>query len=460
MLFHKTHKTFAYFNKQNGLPNNNIFGLATDKQNNIWIATGNGLLRMNARNNKLVSFNEEDGLLNKQFLHEITYLNGGRASIATTTGFVYFSLNTTVAFKSPPDVQITSFKVLDKPLSVDSMLSGNKKIELNHSQNFITIGFSSISFLGRNTIQYFYQLQGVDKNWRTAGKQRFATYSDLNPGHYIFRVKCKNRDDISSKKITELSIYISPPWWSAWWAYLLYILLGGIVVYTAYRDRIKQLKSKQSDQIKAMVITQEEERKRISRDLHDDIGTKLSALKLFISSLQNKATLISNEEIRSLAESSEKFIKEAMQDVRELLLNLSPTVLEEFGYTTAVEGIINKINETKQIHFSLVMFGMAHRLKKDYELALYRITQELINNVLKHAEAKNVSLQIGQRDEKIILMIEDDGKGFDINAHKDGYGLHNLNARTKLMHGIMTIDSQPGKGTSVLIEIPYNFNGT
>jgi signal transduction histidine kinase len=79
---------------------------------------------------------------------------------------------------------------------------------------------------------------------------------------------------------------------------------------------------------------------------------------------------------------------------------------------------------------------------------------------LKHADAKNVSLQIGQRDEKIILMIEDDGKGFDINTHKDGYGLHNLDARTQLMHGTMTIDSQPGKGTSVLIEIPYNFNNT
>lgn len=78
--------------------------------------------------------------------------------------------------------------------------------------------------------------------------------------------------------------------------------------------------------------------------------------------------------------------------------------------------------------------------------------------MLKHAEAKNVSLQIGQRDKKIILMIEDDGRGFDIAAHNDGYGLHNLEARTKLLQGIVTIDSNPGQGTSVLIEIPENFN--
>ncbi len=212
-------------------------------------------------------------------------------------------------------------------------------------------------------------------------------------------------------------------------------------------------------QVKAMVATQEQERKRISRDLHDDVGTKLSALNLFLSSLSEKATGKNNDEVRSLARSSKQFIKEAMYDIRQLLFNLSPTILEEFGYTTAVEGLVNKINETKQIHFDLVVFGMNRRLKKDYELALYRITQELINNVLKHAEAKNVSLQIGQRDEKIILMMEDDGKGFDVSAHKDGYGLNNLDARTKLMQGTMTIDSQPGKGTSVLVEIPYNFNG-
>jgi len=212
-------------------------------------------------------------------------------------------------------------------------------------------------------------------------------------------------------------------------------------------------------QIKAMVATQEQERKRISRDLHDDVGTKLSALNLFLSSLDEKAKCTNNNEIRSLVQSSKQFIKEAMYDIRQLLFNLSPTILEEFGYTTAVEGLVNKINETKQIHFDLVVFGINHRLKKDYELALYRITQELINNVLKHAEAKYASLQVGQRDEKIILMMEDDGKGFDVSAHKDGYGLNNLDARTKLMQGTMIIDSQPGKGTSVMVEIPYNFKG-
>src|SRR6266496_6326320 len=100
---------------------------------------------------------------------------------------------------------------------------------------------------------------------------------------------------------------------------------------------------------------------------------------------------------------------------------------------------------------------MRKKSPKDKELIRHRITQELINNVLKHSDAKNVSLQMGYRDEKIIIMVEDDGKGFDMDQHKDGYRLKNLEARTKLLNGNMNIDSQIGKGTSVLIEVPYKF---
>jgi signal transduction histidine kinase len=225
-----------------------------------------------------------------------------------------------------------------------------------------------------------------------------------------------------------------------------------------YRNRINGLKARQAAQIKAMVATQEEERKRISRDLHDDVGTKLSALKLFLSSLKNNAQKKQYQQVDQLASNSEQLINDTIKDVREMLLNLSPGILEEFGYTSAIEGLINKINQTNTIHFHLSVFGIKGKLRNEYELALYRITQELINNVLKHSDAKNVSLQMGYRDEKIIIMVEDDGKGFDMNQHKDGYGLKNLEARTKLLNGNMKIDSQTGKGTSVLIEVPYKFN--
>ncbi|CAN5655349.1 two-component regulator propeller domain-containing protein [soil metagenome] len=457
-LINTVRGTVASLNTNNGLPSNYARAIYSDTHNNYWIAMISDIVRMDRQTKKITSFDEEDGIVNRSFASGFTKFSDGRLFISTNTGLLYFHPDSNRTLKPPPDVIISGLKINSKPVLLDSiLLAQNNTVHLSYNQNFLTIDFVSVSYLNRKKNNYFYKLQGLTKNWVEAGTQRSADFTNLNPGNYTFMVKCVNRDGVYSRNITYLHFIISPPWWLTWWAYFLYILLASVIVYSIYRNRIQSLKKTQELQIKAMVSTQEEERKRISRDLHDDVGTKLSALKLFISTLKEKASNSNDQEIKILANSSEKFITEAMQDVRQLLLNLSPTILEEFGYTTAVESLVNKINETKQIAFTLVVFGMKHRMKKDYELALYRITQELINNVLKHAAAKNVSLQIGHRDNKIILMMEDDGKGFDITKHRDGYGLNNLDVRTKLMHGTLNIDSLPGKGTSVLIEIPYIF---
>jgi len=284
-----------------------------------------------------------------------------------------------------------------------------------------------------------------------------SLYSSAN-SEKIANLETKRQIELKDKdiKIAELEVAKKRNERGFFIGGIILLLLAMVIVIKNIQR--KKLQEKQAAQLKTMIDTQESERKRISRDLHDDIGTKLSALGLFLSSMKEKAVESENIEIISLAQSSQQFIREAVYDLRELLLDLSPSVLEDFGYTTAVEGLINKINETKLIHFSLVIFGMKERLQHNYELALYRITQELINNVLKHSEAKKVTLQIGRREDLIILMIEDDGKGFELLDYQEGYGLKNLSSRTALLQGKMIIDSAPGKGTSVLIEIPYHSN--
>lgn len=436
------------------------FGCATSTaKGKVWFATGKGVTIMDEpKENSLISPAYITGIdiMNKpQYFAKPEWIPGNASSADDTiwsTSFDTFYLKG----KFPADTgYLAKNKISWSGFSNAWFMP--TRLTLPYDQNHLTLYFTGTHLGDRDKTRYRYIMEGNDKAWSDITDQPFADYRNLLPGNYTFKVCSKGFNGLWSDPVT-LSFTITPPWWFTWWAYSLYAFLGGIVVYTIFRNRIRQLENKQAAQIKTMVATQEEERKRISRDLHDDVGTKLSALKLFLSALHEKATDSNNKEIKSLAQSSQQFITEAMQDVRQLLLNLSPTVLEDFGYTTAVEGLVNKINETKQINFNLVVFGMKQRLQKDYELALYRITQELINNVLKHAEAKHVSLQIGQRDEKIILMMEDDGKGFDLNTHKEGYGLNNLAARTKLMQGVMIIDSKVGEGTSVLIEIPYIFN--
>ena len=446
--------------------------ILADRYDNIWLSLpGIGLSKFNNGSNKFSIVTKDNNsyvfydsfFVNKTNNYPLLQDNEGNLWVGGFTNFIFFHPAPVPASIRPADVTITSIELFDKyylnpqKTTTDSFPGNKLSFHIKQGTPF-NIKFASLQYSHADKIRYYLKMQGYDSAWVDPSDDKIATYERLPEGHYFFRVKCENQFGTPCNKETVLEIFVDPPYWQTWWAYSLYGLMAAGIIYTIYYSRIQQLRKKQAAQLSLMIATQEEERKRISRDLHDDVGTRLSALKLFLSSLHEKAIATNNQEIKKLAASSEQFVTETIKDVRELLLNLSPLVLEEFGYTTAVEGLINKINETKQIHFSLVLFGIKQRLKKEPELALYRITQELINNVLKHAEAKNVSLQIGKRDNKIILMIEDDGKGFDITAHKDGYGLHNLRARTKLLQGRLTIDSQPGKGTSVLIEIPDNFN--
>jgi signal transduction histidine kinase/ligand-binding sensor domain-containing protein len=328
------------------------------------------------------------------------------------------------------------------------------QLVLPFGYNNVTLDFAAIDPFLSKQVSYQYRLEGYNDDWSSPGNNTTAVFGNIPAGNYLFQLKAVS--PFGGVTETEYPFRVLPPWWSTWWAYALYALSAGGILYAMYRNRIRSIERKKAAQISLMVAGQEDERRRISRDLHDDVGVKLSALRLILSSLHERSFATPDEEIRALAQSSENLLGETIQDVRQLLHNLSPGVLQEFGYITAVEWFIAKMNKMGPPHFTLVSFGMTQRLREDYELALYRITQELINNVIKHAEAKKASLQIGRRDGRIILMIEDDGKGFDPATQKEGYGLHNLDIRTRLMKGTMTVDSYPGKGTSVLIELPYN----
>lgn len=455
-----------------GLSSNTILSMLKGKQNTVWVTTTWGINRIDFTNNSfsskysISSFDHTDGLPGEIVLNMVDMNVNGTSTwyLATNDGLAEVPSENFERNNKKPPVVITGLEVsgrLISPLDSSHILSVpvylTRRIKLDYTQNNIELTFAALNYINGQKNQYAYMLKDVDKNWVYTKNNNTISYSGLAPGEYTFLVKASNDAGVWNEVPAQLTILIKPPFWQTFWAYLLYVITAAAVIFGIYRNRINTYKRKQEKELRTMIATQEEERKRISRDLHDDIGTKLSALKLFVSTFKNNLQKKQYDETELLAQNTEQLIDETIKDVREMLVSLSPGILEEFGYTTAVEGLVNKINETKAIQIKLVIFGLKQRMARDYELALYRITQELVNNILKHAEAKNVSLQVGYRDGNIILMIEDDGKGFNVDAHREGYGLKNMEARTKLLKGAMKIDSQPGRGTSLSIEIPYQF---
>ncbi len=471
-MLDKNFNVTGAIDEDKGLSSNTVLSFLQDGPNVLWASTLWGINKITFNNNDktkyaIEHFNNTDGLPGEIVVNMAVQEKNNEKNyfLSTSDGLVEAAASAFETNTFKPPVVITSLAVSDTVVSLfgsSHLLSApiylTSTINLPYTQNSFQLTFASLNYINSQKNQYAYMLQGVNKDWIYTSKVYSANYSNLKPGTYTFLVKASNDAGLWNEKPAMLQFIIKPPFWQTIWAYLVYAVSIAGAIYGIYLNRIRQYKITQETQLRTMIATQEQERKRISRDLHDDIGTKLSALKLFVSSFKNNLQKHQYRETESLARSTEELIDETIRDVRVMLMNLSPGILEEFGYVTAVEGLVNKINETKIIHIKLVVFGIKQRIAKDHELAMYRVTQELVNNVLKHAGAKNASLQIGYRDDKIILMIEDDGKGFDVTTHKEGYGLKNLDARTKLLQGTMSIDSRPGNGTSVLIEIPYQFN--
>ena len=207
----------------------------------------------------------------------------------------------------------------------------------------------------------------------------------------------------------------------------------------------------------AMLEGQEEERMRISNDLHDRLGSMLSTIKLMFSALGDKIDR-AQEESKMQYEKANVLLDDACVEVRRISHNLGAGMVANFGLIASLEELCESINQTGKLRCSLAVHNMDSALQLKTEIEIYRIVQEVLNNAIKHAKASNVSVQINRLDDEVNLHIEDDGVGFNVEEKmkSGGLGLSNVHNRAQKVGGQVHIDSYIGRGTTVILEIPLN----
>lgn len=239
------------------------------------------------------------------------------------------------------------------------------------------------------------------------------------------------------------------------------VLMLLIVIFLYNRYQLKQknryqreLNRQHVELFNAIAAAQEQERKRIAQDIHDSLGSVLSAAKL---------KLVETKELKPELGKDEKFISsinlldEASAELRSISHNIMPATLSKLGLLPALKNLSEKISSAKglQVHFSAHEFES--RLDEQTEISIYRIVLELINNILKHASASKALVQLVRHPDSINITVEDNGKGFDFQkvlAEKKGIGLGNIHSRVEYMKGILDVDTLQGRGTTVIIDIP------
>lgn len=206
--------------------------------------------------------------------------------------------------------------------------------------------------------------------------------------------------------------------------------------------------------LKAIVMAQHKEQKRVAEDLHDSLGQELSAVKLYLNSLE-KLMVISDPKYQNIYQTVKSILDNAITSLRSICFDLMPASLEYGNIDTALRELLSKLKNQEIINFSYSCPDEIPTLPKNLEIILYRLTQEFINNTIKHAEASNVHVSLSFTKKNLIMKIKDDGKGFDIKKSRSkGRGLKNFHSRIKAYGGTVRLESEINVGTVLRLSFP------
>ena len=450
--FSRSNNHFQNYNRNEGLSGENINTLAFDSIGNLWISTANGIDIMDLQTKNIRHISEPMQQINNDHNNNLAVADDGTLFYAAHNKFIAVNPRQYTTAAAESRILIGGFNVSGKEFPP---ITTGMPIDLSYRQNFFSFEFSALKVSPDIPAQYKYKLEGFNKDWVYSNSRGLANFTNVPPGEYTLLLNVTNETGKWNNKPLELSIIIKPPFWRTGWFYLLSVLLIASAVLLVVKNRVKQFKKRQQNQLRLIVATQENEKKNIAAELHDDLGVRLSALKYFVTSLR-KYMQPNDAQAQEIYKKTITTIDESVEDVRYLLINLSPKTLDEYGYLIAVEDLVNKLSQLHIINISLNQKGMEKRLNPDMEAGLYRITQELINNALKHAGANSILLNIENTKDSIQLHYADDGKGFNLQKTGKGYGIENIHTRVALLNGKIEWDTGNNKPTKVNIVIPYN----
>ena len=430
------------YSTKDGLCNNDIFSITPDRQGHLWLATNNGLSK----------FDPSTPFFKNYFIHDGLPTNRVDGSVCCTTdGTLYFGTTGMISFCEPenmkmnkrvPPVVITNFKIFDQQAPVMRNKDMLQPIRLSYKENMITFDFAALNFTNSILNKYAYKLEGFNADWIECGNKQSATFTNLDGGTYTFRVKAANNDGVWNETGTHVLVVVNPPYWETWWFYLLCVLVVAGILYAIYRFRINQ------------ILRLQQIRMRISRDLHDDIGSTLSSINM-ISSMANKSEA-AGKKPSELFQTISFASRQAMELMNDIVWSINPKNDRMEMIIIRMRQYASEILEAAHIPFALEMDDECKQIilpiekRKDF----YLIFKEAINNLAKYSNADKANIELKYASHKLTLLITDNGKGFEVTDKSQGNGLKNMKARADMLKGNFAIRSTPGEGTSIKLDIP------
>jgi ligand-binding sensor domain-containing protein/two-component sensor histidine kinase len=426
---------YKIYTRDDGLPDNQVDAIADDRNGFLWLATSNGIARFDPRSEKCTDFGFSYGLPIEKFNSQCFYDSiENEIYFTTASDIICFNPDEVSDDRSSSPPIITGVKSGGENISSFS----SKEPEIDYSRNALNFTFTAINFREGRSTQYAYRLDGYDKDWNYCGNIRAASYDNLSPGNYTFRVKAANGAGLWNETAALFPFIISPPFYDRWWFIASCTLAVLIILYAIYRVRVSRL------------LAVEKLRSRISRDLHDEVGSTLSSITMLSRLARSKVNGEKNP-LDSLIMRIEEGSQRMTQNMQDIVWAVNPGNDSMQIIISRMRGFAMQALDVKniQLNFEADKNLAEDRLGLEERQDLYLIFKESINNAVKYSEAKNIVIQILKYGRHYKMKIKDDGNGFEMSKVRKGNGLINMRTRAERMHAELKIDSAPGQGTVI-----------
>ncbi len=429
-------KIEKYLLQQNFITNT-INSIEEDREGHLWITTNNGLIEFSPSAGILQNYTTYDGLKSNEFNpNSSCKTTDGEIFIGNINGLNVFYPDSISHSDYNPPVVLTEFQIFNEPVSVnpgsvlEKSIGSTKKIILSYDENVFSFQFASLDYNAPEMNQYSYKMEGFDKDWIKSGTRRFATYTNLDPGEYVFHVKATNSDGIWNENDTQLAILITPPYWETWWFRSFIIMTIASLLYYLYRIRLKR------------IIEMERLRIKIASDLHDDIGSALTRISL-------ESELLGTKDDPDERKSATQRIGSMS---REIITSMSDVVWSIDSRNDSVENLINRMKDFAfslfssrniRIIFETYNLNLQKKLKVDVRQNIYLIFKEAINNSSKYSTSDHIKVEMKNEAGKFIMIIDDPETLF-LPQKLTGHGLRNMQMRAERIGGKIKFINENG----------------
>jgi signal transduction histidine kinase/ligand-binding sensor domain-containing protein len=442
--FDRATQAFRHFLHRDGLPGSVVYSILPDERGRLWLGTNRGVSRFDPTapaGMAFRNFSTDDGLRHTEFNRHAAFIGAdGEFLLGGMSGVTTFFPSRLGENPYAPPVVFTRIESASRSGVTTYNPRGLTRLSLSYRDDALSFELAALSYTNPEQNRYAHLLEGFDRDWVDAGTRRFVRYTNIPPGDYVLRVRGSNNDGVWNTEGAALELSVAPPYWETTWFRMLVLAAFGGALALAYRRRVARL------------LEVERLRLRIAGDLHDDVSSNLAGIAVASEMIQRSPAL-GDAERRQLARITDT-ARRMVGDLRDIVWLVDPGRDRLDDLLTRMRELAGALLPDVRVTFRAAGSLADDRLSIAFRRQVFLTYKEVLHNVARHARATAVTIGVTGDDGRLSVRVEDDGVGFDAGRDGNGFGLQSLRRRVQELDGEFRIESEPGRGTIVLISAP------